>query len=59
MDDSQLKAVAMIAEEKSSKADELIVEEGNPANHFYFLIEVSVAYFFHVTTEHDPYYNKD
>lgn len=59
MDDTQLKAVAMISEEITSVKDELIVEDGKAANHFYFLIEGSVAYYFHVTTEHDPYYNKD
>lgn len=59
MDDTQLKAVAMITEDKTCGQDELIVQEGTPASRFYFLIEGSVAYFYHVTTEHDPYYNKD
>lgn len=59
MDDTQLKAVAMISEETTYEKDKLLVEAGKPANQFYFLIEGSVAYFYHVTTEHDPYYNKD
>jgi len=59
MDDTQLKAVAMIAEELTYEKDELIVEAGKPADHFFFLIDGSVAYFYHVTSEHDPYYNKD
>jgi len=59
MDDAQLKAVAMIAEELTYEKDELIVEAGKPADHFYFLIDGSVAYYYHVTSEHDPYYNKD
>ena len=59
MDDTQLKAVAMIAEELTYEKDELLVEAGKPADHFYFLIDGSVAYYYHVTTEHDPYYNKD
>lgn len=59
MDDAQLKAVAMITEELNFKKDELLVEAGKPANQFYFLIEGSVAYYYHVTTEHDPSYSKD
>jgi len=59
MDEAQLKAVAMIAEELTYEKDELIVEAGKPADHFFFLIDGSVAYFYHVTSEHDPYYNKD
>jgi CRP-like cAMP-binding protein len=59
MDDTQLKAVAMIAEELTYEKDELIVDAGQPADHFYFLIDGSVAYYYHVTSEHDPYYNKD
>jgi CRP-like cAMP-binding protein len=59
MDDTQLKAVAMITEELTYENDELIVDAGKPADHFYFLIDGSVAYYYHVTSEHDPYYNKD
>jgi CRP-like cAMP-binding protein len=59
MDDTQLNAVAMITEETTYKKDELLIEAGKSANQLYFLIEGSVAYFYHVTTENDPYYNKD
>ena len=59
MDDAQLKAVAMIADELTYEKDEPIVDAGKPADHFYFLIDGSVAYYYHVTSEHDPYYNKD
>jgi CRP-like cAMP-binding protein len=59
MDESQLKAVAMIAEEMTRQKDELLVEAGKPADHFFFLIDGSVAYYYVVTSEHDPYYKKE
>lgn len=59
MDDAQLKAVAMIAEEKDYKKDEVIVDAGKPAAHFFFLIDGSVSHNAVVTTEHDPYYKKE
>ena len=59
MDDAQLKAVAMIAEELTYEKDEIIVEAGKPANNFFFLIDGDVAYYAVVTSEHDPYYRKE
>jgi CRP-like cAMP-binding protein len=59
MDEAQLKAVAMIAEEKEYKKDEVLVEAEKPATHFFFLIDGSVSHNAVVTTEHDPYYKKE
>lgn len=59
MEDAQLKAVAMIAEELTYEKDEAIVMAGKPAEHFFFLIDGSVANYAVVTSEHDPYYKKE
>jgi CRP-like cAMP-binding protein len=59
MDDTQLRAVAMIAEEGEYKKDEVIVEAGKPAALFFFLIDGSVSHNAVVTSEHDPYYKKE
>ena len=59
MDEAQLKAVAMIAEELTYEKDEVIVEAGKPADHFFFLIEGDVAYYSVAASEHDPYYKKE
>jgi len=59
MDYSQLKAVAMIAEKLTYEKDEVIVEVGKPAEHFFFLLDGNVSYYTLVTSEHDPYYRKE
>ena len=59
MDEAQLKAVAMIAEELTYEKDEVIVEAGKPADHFFFLIDGDVAYYSVAASEHDPYYKKE
>ncbi len=59
MNDAQLKAVAMIAEEKDHKIGDSIIEADTPASSLYFLIEGSAAYYYIVTTEHDPYYKHE
>jgi CRP-like cAMP-binding protein len=59
MTDTQLKAVAMIAEEKDYEIGNSIVEANAPANSLFFLIEGSAAYYYIVTTEHDPYYKQE
>jgi CRP/FNR family transcriptional regulator, cyclic AMP receptor protein len=59
MNDAQLKAVAMIAEERDHKIGSGIIEANTPANSLYFLIEGSAAYYYMVTTEHDPYYKHE
>ena len=57
--DPQLKAVAMIAEEETHQAGDTIVESGKPAGSLYFLMDGSAAYFYIVTSEHDPYYRQE
>jgi CRP-like cAMP-binding protein len=59
MDEGQVKAVAMIAEEITFEKDEVIVETGKPAERFFFLIDGDVSYYAVVTSEHDPYYRKE
>jgi len=59
MNDAQLKAVAMIAEEKNYKIGDGVFDAGAPADALYFLIDGSVAYYYIVTSEHDPYYKRE
>jgi CRP-like cAMP-binding protein len=59
MDGAQLKAVSMIAEELTYEKDEVILEAGKPANHFFFLIDGDAAYYALVTSRHDPSYKKE
>ena len=59
MDDKQLKAVAMIADEKNYATGEDIVNESGPAKSLYFLVEGTASYYYVVTTEHDPYYKQE
>ena len=59
MDDKQLKAVAMIAEEKTYADQKDIVENNSPAAKLFFLIEGTASYYYVVTSEHDPYYKQE
>jgi CRP-like cAMP-binding protein len=59
MNDAQLKAVAMIAEEKNYKIGDSIINADMPATSLYFLREGSAAYYYIVTSEHDPYYKHE
>jgi CRP/FNR family cyclic AMP-dependent transcriptional regulator len=59
MDDAQLKAVAMIAEEKDYKIGDSVFNADTPAASLFFLREGSVAYYYIVTSEHDPYYKHE
>ncbi len=59
LDDAQLKALAMIAEEVTYDRGAVIVEAGQPASALYVLIEGDVAYYLVATSEHDPYYKKE
>jgi len=59
MDDKQLKAVAMIAEEKSYDNGEDVVAHDTPASKLFFLIEGTASYYYIVTIEHDPYYKQE
>ena len=59
MGDKELEAVAAIAVEKEYQKGDVIIESSQPAEKFYFLAEGSVAYYYVVTTENDPYYKKE
>jgi CRP-like cAMP-binding protein len=59
MEDAQLKAVAMITEEKNYKVGDTIIDADTPATSLYFLMEGSAAYYYIVTSEHDPYYKHE
>ena len=59
MDDKQLKAVAMIAEDKTYNDGEDVVTNNTPASELFFLIEGTAAYYYVVTSEHDPYYKQE
>jgi len=59
MGDNELEAVANIAKEIEFHKGEVIVEAGQPANTFYFLVEGDLAYYYVVTIGYDPYYKKE
>jgi CRP-like cAMP-binding protein len=59
LDDNQLRALAMIAEEREYTKDEVLVESGAPANELFLLLDGAVSYYYVVTTEHDPYYKQE
>jgi CRP-like cAMP-binding protein len=59
MDDKKLKAVAMIAEEKTYEHEEEIVANNSPAEKLFFLVEGTASYYYIVTSEHDPYYKQE
>jgi CRP-like cAMP-binding protein len=59
MNDKQLKAVAMIAEEKTYNNAEDVVANNTPASKLFFLIEGTASYYYIVTSEHDPYYKQE
>jgi len=59
MDDKQLKAVAMIAEEKNYDNEVEIVVYNSPADKLFFLVEGNASYYYIVTSEHDPYYKQE
>jgi len=59
MDDKQLRAVAMIAEEITYEDEKDIVENNSPAEKLFFLIEGNASYYYIVTSEHDPYYKQE
>ena len=54
LDDSQLKAVAMIAEEVSCQKGETLFETEKPAEAMYLLVEGSVDLFYVVSDRDDP-----
>jgi len=59
MGDKELEAVASIAKEIEYQKGEVIVESGQPADTFFFLVEGNLAYYYVVTIGNDPYYKKE
>ena len=59
MGDKELEAVAAIAKKNEYQAGDVIIEADQPADTFYFLADGNVAYYYIVTTEHDPYYKEE
>jgi len=59
MDDTELKAVAMITEECNYLKGEEVIKAGQAASALFFLLEGDVGYYFIVTSEHDPYYRDE
>lgn len=59
MDDAQIKALSMIAEERHYKQGDTIIEFNQAANSLFFLVDGSASYYYVVTSEHDPYYKKE
>jgi len=59
MGDKELESVAAIAEEKEYQKGDVIIESGQSAETFYFLADGNVAYYYVVTTEHDPYFKEE
>ncbi len=57
--DPQLKAVAMIAEELSFEAGDMLFEIERPAETLYLLAEGSVELYYVVTDEYDPKLRKE
>lgn len=59
LSDEQIKALAMIAEEKTFVKGAVIFEEGAPADAFYLLIEGGVSLYFNTNVEYKPKVIKD
>ncbi len=59
LNDAQLKAVAMIAEEITVEPGKLILEVGKPAEALYFLIEGSAELYYVVEDHYDPAVRKE
>ena len=59
MDDRQLKAVAMISEEKTYSDGNDIVETNKPVEKLFFILEGVVTYYFIVTDNRDARYKKE
>ena len=59
MEDKELKAVAMIAQDLHPKANDVLIESDKPADALFFLVEGHLPYYMTVTTEHMPDYRRD
>jgi CRP-like cAMP-binding protein len=59
MNEKQLKAMAMIAEELTLNPGDVLVEANMPANAFYFVTKGHLPYYMIVTSEQIPDYRKE
>ncbi len=59
MNEKQLKAIAMIAEELSLEPGDVLVEANMPADAFYFVTRGNLPYYMVVTSEHIPDYRRE
>jgi CRP-like cAMP-binding protein len=59
MEDKELKAVAMIAQDLHPKANDVLIEADKPADALFFLVEGHLPYYMVVTTEHMPDYRRE
>ena len=59
LDEAQLQALAMLADENKADAKELIFEEGSAANKFYFLVSGNVDLYIKSEEENDPGSRRD
>ena len=59
MDESELKAIAMIAEELNLASGDILVEANAPADALYFLTRGNLPYYMVVTSEHIPDYRQE
>ena len=56
MNEKQMKAIAMIAQEIQLQPGDVVFETNYPADAFYFLTQGSLPYYIAVTSEHIPDY---
>ncbi len=59
LSDTQIKALAMIAEEKTFAKGAEIFKEGTPAEAFYLLVDGGVSLYFEANVEYQPKKRKD
>jgi CRP-like cAMP-binding protein len=59
MNEKQLKAIAMIAQEVQLETNDVLFEANAPADAFYFLIAGNLPYYIVVTSEYIPDYRKE
>ncbi len=59
LSDAQIKALAMIAEEKTFAKGAVIFKEGTPAKAFYLLVDGGVSLYFETNIEYQPKKPKD
>ncbi len=59
MDDKELKAIAMIAQERQLQPGDVLFEAQSPADALYFLIQGNLPYYIVVTSEHMPDYHRE